>query len=81
MADAYNSIKTASLRTGLSAHVIRMWERRYRAVEPSRTRTRRRLYSDEEIERLSVLRDLTKAGHSIGNVARLPTGKLRALAA
>ncbi len=81
MADAYNAIKTASLRTGLSVHVIRMWEKRYGAVKPSRTPTRRRLYSDEEIERLSVLRDLTQAGHSIGTVARLPIAKLRALAA
>jgi len=81
MADAYNSIKTASLRTGLSTHAIRMWEKRYGAVEPSRTPTNRRLYSDEEIERLSVLRELTQAGHSIGSVARLPTGKLRTLAA
>ncbi len=81
MADAYHSIKTAALRTGLSAHAIRIWEKRYGAVEPSRTPTRRRVYSDDEIERLSLLRWLTQAGHSIGTVARLPTGKLRALAA
>jgi len=45
-----------------------------------RTGTNRRLYSDEQIERLSLLRDITQGGHSIGHVANLPTEKLRQLA-
>ncbi len=68
------------MRTGLSAHVIRIWEKRYGAVEPERTGTNRRLYSDEQVERLSLLRDITRNGHSISHVAKLPTAKLRALA-
>jgi len=67
--------------TGLSAHVIRIWEQRYRAVEPRRTATKRRLYSQREIERLNLLRDATQAGHSIGQVARLATDKLGRLVA
>ncbi len=81
MADAHHAIKAVARRTGLSAHVIRIWEKRYGAVEPERTETNRRLYSDEQIERLVLLRDITQAGHSIGNVAKLPTAKLRKLAA
>jgi len=80
MADAHQAIKVVALRTGLSAHVIRIWEKRYGAVEPERTGTNRRLYSDEQIERLSLLRDITRGGHSIGNVAKLPTEQLRQLA-
>jgi MerR family transcriptional regulator, light-induced transcriptional regulator len=80
MADAHQAIKVVARRTGLSAHVIRIWEKRYGAVEPERTGTNRRLYSDDQIERLSLLRDITRAGHSIGNVAKLPTEKLRQLA-
>ena len=38
------------------------------------------MYSNEEIERLGLLRDVTKAGHSIGHVARLATEKLQQLA-
>jgi len=71
----------ASRRTGLSAHVIRIWEQRYGAVEPERTDTNRRLYSPAQIERLNLLREVTQAGHSIGHVANLPTRKLRQLAA
>jgi DNA-binding transcriptional MerR regulator/methylmalonyl-CoA mutase cobalamin-binding subunit len=80
MASAHNAIKVAANRTGLTSHVIRVWEKRYGAVTPERTGTKRRLYSDEQIERLGLLRDITKAGHSIGHVAKLPTDKLRQLA-
>ena len=80
MAEAHQSIKVVARRTGLSAHVIRIWEKRYGAMEPERTGTNRRLYSDEQIERLSLLREITQNGHSIGHVAKLPTDKLRELA-
>jgi MerR family transcriptional regulator, light-induced transcriptional regulator len=80
MASVQHSIKLVALRTGLSAHVIRIWEKRYGAVKPKRTHTNRRLYSREQIERLALLRELTQAGQSIGHVAKLPTPKLRQLA-
>ncbi len=72
-------IQMAARLTGLSPYVIRIWEQRYRAVEPSRTPTKRRLFSQADLERLSLLRDATHAGHSIGRVARLPDEDLRAL--
>ncbi|MBM3822921.1 MAG: cobalamin B12-binding domain-containing protein [Verrucomicrobia bacterium] len=81
MSEAHHAIKAVALRTGLTAHVIRIWEKRYQAVKPERTGTNRRLYSEEQIERLSLLRDVTRAGHHIGPVAGLPTEKLRTLAA
>ncbi len=81
MVDAHHTIKAAAQRTGLTPHVLRVWEKRYGAVRPGRTDTNRRLYSDEELERLSLLRDITCGGHSISTVARLPLEKLRQLAA
>ena len=80
MADAFHAIKVVARRTGLSAHVIRIWEKRYAAVEPERTPTNRRLYSEEQIERLGLLSRVTQAGHSIGHVAKLPMESLRKLA-
>lgn len=71
----------ASRRTGLSPHVIRVWEKRYGAVVPQRTPTNRRLYSNDEIERLSLLRQATELGHSIGNIATLGTDQLREVVA
>ena len=69
-------IKVVVRRTGLSAHVIRVWEKRYRAVEPARTETNRRLYSDEDIARLQWLQQAVQAGHSIGRIAHLSTPEL-----
>ena len=81
MNHSHHAINAVVRRTGLTAHVIRVWEKRYRAVEPERTSTNRRLYSDEQVERLELLRDATKAGQSIGVVAKLPTETLRQMAA
>jgi DNA-binding transcriptional MerR regulator/methylmalonyl-CoA mutase cobalamin-binding subunit len=64
-------IRVVARRTGLSPHLIRMWERRYGAVEPDRTESNRRLYSDEDIERLLLLKVATEAGESIGQIAGL----------
>jgi DNA-binding transcriptional MerR regulator/methylmalonyl-CoA mutase cobalamin-binding subunit len=77
--DDWHPIKVVARRTGLSAHVIRAWEKRYQAVEPRRTATNRRVYSSQDIERLILLRRATLAGRSIGQVASLPTEKLREL--
>lgn len=79
MPDVRYSIKIASERSGVSSHLIRMWEKRYGALSPDRTETNRRLYSDENVERLSMLHSCTQAGHRIGNVATLPTDTLRQL--
>lgn len=72
-------IAVVSQRTGLSQDVLRVWERRYDAVTPSRSSNGVRLYSDADIERLILLRTATRAGRSIGQLAKLPTGELEAL--
>jgi MerR family transcriptional regulator, light-induced transcriptional regulator len=72
-------IQHASHLSGLSSHVIRIWERRYNALSPSRTDTNRRMYCDEAIKRLKLLRVLTENGHRIGGVAKLGTEQLEEL--
>ncbi len=81
MREGNHCIRVVANRTGLSQHVIRVWEKRYGAVTPERTDTNRRLYSEEEIERLSLMRLATAAGHSISLIAKLPSDRLRALVA
>ena len=81
MSEAHHPIQLAARLTGLSTHVIRIWEQRYHAVEPRRTAANHRLYSQNDIESLGLLRDVTRAGHNISQVARLPNDDLRALAA
>jgi methanogenic corrinoid protein MtbC1 len=72
-------IQVVVRRTGLSADVLRAWERRYGVVEPARTATGRRLYSDDDIERLRLLHRAVRGGRSIGQVSALSTSELRAL--
>lgn len=73
---ARHPIGVVSERTGLSADVLRVWERRYGVVEPSRTEGGQRLYTDADIERLRLLHLATRAGRSISQVADLPVGVL-----
>lgn len=77
MHEGSHSIRVAAQRTGLSPHVIRIWEKRYGVVEPGRTDTNRRRYTDAEIDRLALLRRATEAGHSIGTIAALPSEQIR----
>ena len=72
-------IRVVANKTGLSTHVIRAWEKRYGAVEPDRTDTNRRLYSDKEVERLQILNDLTNTGYNISQIANLPLDELYSL--
>lgn len=77
---ARHSIKAAARLAGISPYLIRAWEKRYNAVTPERTKTNRRLYSDEDIERLSLLFGATQKGESIGLIASLSTEELRQIA-
>lgn len=66
-----HGINTVATQTGLTQLVIRTWEKRYNVVTPLRTETNRRLYSDADISRLTLLRLATEAGHSIGRIVNL----------
>ncbi|HEX5817598.1 MAG TPA: MerR family transcriptional regulator [Gemmatimonadales bacterium] len=72
-------IGVAADRTGLSPDLLRIWERRYAAVTPSRSDGGQRLYSDADIERLRLLRLAMLPGRGIGPMARLGNADLAAL--
>jgi DNA-binding transcriptional MerR regulator len=81
MPDAHYPIQLAARLTGLSTHVIRIWEQRYHAVEPRRTPGNHRLYSQDDIERLSLLRDVTRSGHHNGQLHEMGAMLVAAMAA
>jgi MerR family transcriptional regulator, light-induced transcriptional regulator len=72
-------VRLVAVRTGLTPHVLRAWERRYSVVTPTRSEGGQRLYSQLDIERLSLLRRLTDRGHSIGRIAALGLDELAKL--
>ena len=74
-------IGVVSRRTGLKPDLIRAWERRYGAVAPGRSDTRRRFYSDADIARLQLLKRVLDTGRSIGQVANLSVEELEGLVA
>jgi methanogenic corrinoid protein MtbC1 len=73
-------IAVVSARTGLSTDVLRVWERRYAAVTPTRQLNGQRLYSDADIERLRLMNAAVRGGRTIARVASLTTEALSRLA-
>lgn len=63
--------------TGLSTHVLRIWERRYGAVVAERAPNGRRIYQPEDVEKLQLLKALTDRGTSISTIANLGLETLR----
>jgi DNA-binding transcriptional MerR regulator/methylmalonyl-CoA mutase cobalamin-binding subunit len=78
---ARHPIGVVARRTGLKQDLIRAWERRYGAVEPQRSDTNRRFYTDADVERLALLQRAVSAGRSIGQVAQLSDAELEELVA
>ena len=76
----FYTIRYVSQRTGLTPHVIRAWEKRYRAVVPRRSPKNRRLYSEDDVQRLQLLKKLTDIGHTISQVAQLDSTEVLDLA-
>ena len=54
------TIKQAAERTGIAIPTIRVWERRYGVVSPSRTQAGYRLYDDDSIARLGAMQHLVQ---------------------
>ena len=65
-------IGTAARLTGLEVATLRNWEKRYRVLVPHRNGTRQRLYSQEQLKQLRLLKRWVDAGLSAGEAhARL----------
>ena len=75
---SYRSGAAARL-AGLSAETLRVWERRYELSDTRRSAHGQRLYSAQQVQRLSLLKQLVDQGHPIGQLARLSIERLREL--
>jgi DNA-binding transcriptional MerR regulator/methylmalonyl-CoA mutase cobalamin-binding subunit len=72
-------ISTVSKRSGVKSDLVRAWERRYKAVTPTRTEGGHRVYSDLDIARLKLLNQATSCGHTISQIANLSLDELKVL--
>jgi DNA-binding transcriptional MerR regulator/methylmalonyl-CoA mutase cobalamin-binding subunit len=57
--------------TGIKAHTIRIWEKRYQLIEPDRTSTNYRRYNDEQVKKLLNVATLLSHGYKISKIALL----------
>ncbi|MFM7226731.1 MAG: MerR family transcriptional regulator [Betaproteobacteria bacterium] len=71
------SIGVVARRTQMHPETLRVWERRYELIVPERTDTGRRLYSEGDILKVSLVKQLTERGHAVSSVAKLPIDRLR----
>lgn len=74
---AVYSIKDLEKISGIKAHTIRIWERRYQLIEPRRTATNIRLYSDDDLKRILNVSILNQNGFKISKIAELTEEQLR----
>ncbi len=65
------SIKDLEKLSGIKAHTIRIWEKRYNLVEPKRTDTNIRYYDDEDLKKILNVALLNRNGVKISHIAQL----------
>jgi len=65
------SIKDLENLTGIQAHTIRIWEQRYNLLNPERTPTNIRVYSDKDLRKLLSVALLNNNGLKISKIAKL----------
>ncbi len=69
-------IKDIERLTGIKAHTLRIWEKRYGILTPDRTDTQIRTYTDEDLSYLLNLSILNKNGVKISHLALLKPAEI-----
>jgi len=74
---AVYSIKELEKLSGIKAHTIRIWEKRYNLIDPHRTNTNIRYYSDENLKKILNVAVLNRQGIKISRIAKLNDQELK----
>ena len=73
------SIQDISTRTGIPKDLLRQWERRYGYPNPQRNPNGNRVYSDNQLEKLLLIRQLIDQGKRPGKLIHLKIDKLKSM--
>ena len=65
------TIKDLENISGIKAHTIRIWEKRYNLLEPKRSETNIRYYSHENLQKILNVVLLSKNGYKISRIAKM----------
>lgn len=71
------SIKDLESLSGVKAHTLRIWEKRYKIIEPKRTETNIRYYKDEDLQKILNITLLNKRGYKISKIANMPFNEIK----
>ena len=71
------SIKNLEHLSGIKAHTIRIWEKRYNLFEPERTETNIRLYNLDSLQKLLNVSMLYKNGFKISRIAKMEASEIK----
>lgn len=70
------SIKDLENLSGIKAHTIRIWEKRYNVLEPMRTDTNIRVYDLGSLQKLLNITLLHNYGYKISKISKLPSEQI-----
>lgn len=73
------SIKDLENLSGIKAHTIRIWEKRYNVLEPMRTDTNIRYYNTEALQKLLNITMLHNHGYKISKISKLDDAKINGM--
>src|SRR6187200_1854278 len=71
------TIKDIENLSGIKAHTIRIWEQRYSFLNPQRTGTNIRFYTNEELKTVLNIALLNKYGYKISHIDKMKPDELR----
>ncbi len=72
------SIKDLERISGIKAHTIRIWEQRYNIINPNRSDTNIRNYSDEDLKSILNIGILNNSGYKISKIAQMHRDEITA---
>lgn len=70
------TIKDLENLSGIKAHTIRIWEQRYSFLNPQRTETNIRYYSNDELQKILNIALLNKYGYKISHIDRMTSSEM-----
>jgi MerR family transcriptional regulator, light-induced transcriptional regulator len=70
------SIKDLENLSGIKAHTIRIWEKRYHILSPMRVGNNARIYDIKALQKLLNINTLNRFGYKISVIAQLPEEKI-----
>ena len=70
------SIRDLEKLSGIKAHTLRIWEKRYKLLEPKRTLTNIRYYDDSDLKRMLNIALLNRNGYKVSKIAELDSAEI-----